>query len=351
MIENIAEQAELLFRQRLTFDSNRYMGLTQLRQHDYRLMDCLQLLQRCSAKDTALTPWLHWLSSSGDPALLSFTLVQHFSQPQQAWLLLHQVKYQQQKETLTRLIERCISSADADSALAWQLAARQRIALTSLLQTQLQSTAVTTDTLWFLGLSGQRKLLPQLVSIIRQLDVQDPRYAVAQWAAYLLGQQTDEAELVVRLTQTKSLTDIGLMVLVVAASDATQSRIINYLSTQNSSEAIRAMAYSGQLKFVPLLLELAQQQDSAAAAVDALTTLLGVIEADSLLASIDISAFAAGKSGRKLAGFDIAPEQLDIIWRQGNQTQRQLAACYRFLATPASAMMFADVLAGEPADV
>ena len=100
MTENIAEQAELLFRQRLTFNSNRYMGLTQLRQHDYRLMDCLQLVQSCNATDTALTPWLHWLTSTVDPALLSFTLVQHFSQPQQAWLLLHQLKYQQQRETL-----------------------------------------------------------------------------------------------------------------------------------------------------------------------------------------------------------------------------------------------------------
>src|SRR5690606_16455149 len=162
------------------------------------------------------------------------------------------------------------------------------------------------------------------------LNPDDSRYVIAQLSAYMLGQQTDVAELVARLSQTSGLTDVSLMLLMVNAPEAIQMRVINYLSAVGGQKemAIRAMAFSGQLKFVPLLLELSQQQDSSQAALDALTLMLGVLDADMLVSAADVAAVLTGKSKRRLAGCNFEDAQLQVVWRQGNALQRQLVACH-----------------------
>lgn len=352
LTETVIEQAQLLLRQRLLLNTDRYTGLTQLTQHDYRLLDCLSLLHSAEQHNvtTAMPTWLVWLLNSSLTTLLSPAQLNGLGQSRSAWQLLLDLKYHQQPAAVTTLIEQHLQD-NATSALVWQFAARHRLALTALLQTKLQTADLCADALCYLGYNGQRQLLPMLQQYSTQLSHDDTQYCAAQLAAYSLGQQSDEAGLVTTLVQTNQLTDIALMLLMIGATDTTQARIVNYLSANEDSigTAMRAMAFSGQLKFVPLLLELSQQQNTAAAALEALTVLLGTLDADALVSAGDCTAFMAGKSRRKLAGFDIDAEQLAIVWRQGNPLQRQLVACYRFRARPGTALVFTDVLFGAPA--
>lgn len=358
LTEIIAAQAELLFCQRLTLTQNRYVGLAQLTQHDYRLFDCLHALQQTVAggvkPDSALPCWLDWLMQEEINGLFSIKQLQQFASPQQAWLLLHQLKYRHQPSIISRLMQHSAAGDTAESELAWQFACRQRLALMPLLPAALQNGTASPATLCYLGSSGQQNLLPLLQQFIQQARQQsgsDQRVlSAALLASYLLKQPCEELELVKCLTQTGLLSDIALMLIMIGAADKEQARIINYLSGQSDgvNHTLRAMAYSGQLKFVPLLLELTQHSDSAEAGANALAVLLGVLEADTLLTGGDAQAVECGKGQKKLAGFDIATEQLAIILRQGNQQQRQLASCHRFNTQPGSALAFVDVLAGSP---
>src|SRR5690606_2648871 len=110
-----------------------------------------------------------------------------------------------------------------------------------------------------------------------------------------------------------------LMLLMAGASDTVQSRVINQLSNNSGTAnmAIAAMGYSGQLKFVPLLLELAQADDSREVATDSLTVLLGSIEADSLLSAPQlVTDFQLPPaSARQLGGSHISSAQLAGIWQ------------------------------------
>ena len=345
--EQIAGQVELLLRQRLQLSGDRYTAVVQLRQHDYRLLDALQLLQYTLQSDATaesrLAPWLAWLATASVANLFAAEQLPPLAKPQQVWLLLHELKFRQQPQRLSALLLQSLAAKQADSALAWQFAARQPLPCIKVLQTQLQAGDAGVDALFYLGLSGQRQLLPLLLNYIRELDTTTAQYAVAQWAAYLLGQHVDEVALVIALQQSGQLTAVALMLLTIAA-DSRQAQLINYLAAAHITQAIAAMAYSGQLKFVPLLLELAQQADTAQAAADALTTMLGVLDADDVMATRQVAAVANSKGRRTLAGFGIDPEQLAIVWRQGNQQQRQLAACYQFYQTPGTALQFSDAL-------
>mgnify|MGYP000232870511 FL=1 len=343
-------QAELLFCQRLTLVHDRYTGVGLLVQHDHRLLDCLQVLTELKRQMTPPVPmlsWMNWLTATDmTSALPQIDELSKFSAPEQALQLLLDIKFSQQKAEVMRVVEQLQGNKAADVFAVWYFAARQQLPLSAATLQLLQDDNICAAAIFYIGCSGERSMLPLLQQLLLKLSPDDNRYGIAQLAAYMLGQETDASLLVIRLTQTSMLTDLALMLLMVNASSAKQMQIINYLSAAEgqTAMAIRAMAFSGQLKFVPLLLELSQQQDSTKAALDALTLMLGALDADTLVLAGDVAAVLTGKSKRKLGGCDIEDPQLAVIWRQGNTVQRQLLACYRFLTQPGSALVFTDRL-------
>jgi hypothetical protein len=340
--EPIVAQANLLFEQRLAFEHNRYVTLSQLKQHDYRLIDSLQLVSSQQAPITQPV-WLQWLLSGNEMALANTEETTSYnSLPGRLFLL--DIKYHRQPEWVRTWVSAEINTKGKQSKLAWQFAARQQCSLSEF---SIKAFACA-DALWYLGCNGtasNRLSIKQLQNTLGDSDPLEPYIAMA---GYMLGERDDELALVSKLSEHAALNDIVLMLFMAQASDTQQNSIINYLAAQQSTlqHAIAAMGYSGQLKFVPLLRELAQQADSADVAVNALTVLLGVIDADNLIEHKEISLFLRDKSGRKLAGADINSTQLANVWRSGNPMQRQIAECYRFLSEPGTALRNPNVLLG-----
>jgi hypothetical protein len=344
--ENLLEQAHLLINQRLQLVQSRYTGVAQLRAHDYQLLECLKLL---SAIDTTagkpLPRWLQWLQAPVSAIALNINDTACFMQPQQALLLLSQIKWHQHFATpgdRALLQQQALSGSD----IGWQLASYAGLPLNPFRT----DAALTSAALWYLACSAQNNLLSELVTMRAALAADDPLVVHCTLAEYALGQRTPEDVLVSQLSAQQELTTQALMLLIAGASDAVQAKIINQLAGNQATlkQAISAMGYSGQLKFVPLLAELAQQDELSDIATDALAMLLGVIESDSLLA--DQAALAQFQlqphSARQLAGASINDLLLGAVWRTGNVQQRQLAACYRSLATPATKLPATDMLLG-----
>ena len=344
--ENLLEQAHLLINQRLQLVQSRYTGVAQLRAHDYQLLDCLKLLSAINTTAGKPLPgWLQWLQAPVSAIALNTNDTACFMQPQQALLLLSQIKWHQHFATpgdRALLQQQALSGSD----IGWQLASYAGLTLNPFRT----DAALTSAALWYLACSAQNNLLAELVTMRTALAADDPLVVHCMLAEYALGQRTQEDVLVSQLSAQQELTTPALMLLIAGASDAVQAKIINQLAGNQATlkHAIAAMGYSGQLKFVPLLAELAQQDELSDIATDALAMLLGVIESDSLLA--DQAALAQFQlqphSARQLAGASINDLQLGAVWRTGNVQQRQLAACYRSLATPAMKLSATDMLLG-----
>jgi hypothetical protein len=339
MTDGLLQQAMLLFEQRLVMQGSRYLTLPQLRQHDYQLIDCLQLLHSNTAtQDMPL--WLHWLLSD-DCGVLAYDSVAHWAEPNEAWLLLHELKAVKHRDKVQQLMQQLIAQHSDMQSLAWQYAWRQQLKFDSVLLNDM------TDfhAFWYLGTQSQAEQIPALQGVMQQPTSQHPVNVYARLAAYLLGDKSDEVKLVSMLCEADALHNVALMLLLAGAADQVQSQIINYLAgLDDAGFAIMAMGYSGQLKFVPLLLELAQQHDNSEQACNALSILLGVVDADSLLGAKDVALLLQGKAGRKLAGAVLSEQQLERVVRQGNTVQSQLAACYRFLAKPVQALIHSHAL-------
>lgn len=353
--ENLLEQAHLLINQRLELVQSRYTGVAQLRAHDYQLLDCLKLLSATSAADTLpqWLQWLQWLQAPVSATALSTNDTACFIQPQQARLLLSQIKWHQHFASpfappfvspgdRALLQQQALSGSD----IGWQLASYAGLTLNPFKT----DTTLTCAALWYLACSAQNNLLAELVTMRTALAADDPLFVHCTLAEYALGQRTQEDALVSQLSVQQELTAPALMLLIAGASDAVQAKIINQLAGNQATlkHAIAAMGYSGQLKFVPLLAELAQQDELNDIATDALAMLLGVIESDSLLAdqAVLTQFQLQPHSARQLAGASINDLQLSAVWRTGNVQQRQLAACYRSLATPATKLPATDMLLG-----
>ena len=344
--ENLLEQAHLLINQRLQLVQSRYTGVSQLRAHDYQLLDCLKLLSAINTTAGKPLPgWLQWLQAPVSAIALNTNDTACFMQPQQALLLLSQIKWHQHFATAgdrALLQQQALSGSD----IGWQLASYAGLTLNPFRT----DTALTCAALWYLACSAQNNLLAELVTMRTALAADDPLVVHCMLAEYALGQRTQEDVLVSQLSAQQELTAPALMLLIAGASDTVQAKIINQLAGNQATlkHAIAAMGYSGQLKFVPLLAELAQQDELSDIATDALAMLLGVIESDSLLA--DQAALAQFQlqphSARQLAGASINDLQLGAVWRTGNVQQRQLAACYRSLVTPATKLPATDMLLG-----
>ena len=178
------------------------------------------------------------------------------------------------------------------------------------------------------------------------------------------GQSSDEVTLLKQLLQPECVAasslffDVLLMLLICNAPDKAQDQMVNVLANLNTAEqptygtalAIQAMGFSGQLKFVPLLLELNQQPELNALAANALALLLGAIDADALLERPAMADFACSKAARNLAGCAVTPAHLAMVLQRGNPQQRQLAACYQFWQHPDRPLYFADVFSRGRAD-
>lgn len=344
------EQSQLLFTQRLSLISDRYAAAAAIKMHDRRLLDAVQQIE--TAPQQAEPPyWLKWLLASDEQAALpDITRLEGFNVPAQAWQLLLDIKYRLHGAKVLQLVESVLPQThQADSAYAqlWHFAARQQLPLLQIAVRTLKQGPATPEAILYLGFSGDRSMLSLLQNLSGALRADDTCYAASQFSAYLLGQQVDEVELVTLLAQTSQITDVALMLLLANAPYATQMQLINTLSADfaQTTLAIRAMAYSCQVKFVPLLIELARQQATEAVALNALTLLIGATDVDTLLSADSTSALLKGQN--KLAGADISNEKLAIIWRQGNVAQRQLVACRRFFSAPGNALIFADCLMDE----
>jgi hypothetical protein len=343
LVENVQQQLQLLLQQRQTLTQNRYSGFTQLREHDNRLTDCIQLAADCGS-DSNTPDWLLWLLEADPSASLTLTQLAGFPQPSEVWLLLHELKARRCPLHKQAVVTQLQQANDDNVGLNWTLATRLQLTLNPF-ATQ---TTVTAEALWYLLCSAQTALLPALTGYAQQLSPQSPLQPVCRLAACLFGDKTDESTLVAALADVGQLTEPALMLLVAAAADTAQSRIINQLSNGSNTahQAVAAMGYSGQLKFVPLLLELAQADESRETATDSLALLLGVTEADSLLSAASVTADFHLTQGhaRQLGGGHINSVQLDNVWLSGNQQQRQLVACYRSLATAGTPLLNANAL-------
>ena len=344
--ENLLEQAHLLINQRVQLVQSRYTGVAQLRAHDYQLLDCLKLLSDLNmAAAKQPTGWLQWLQAPVSAGALTLSDTACFAMPQHALLLLSQIKSHQHfatPGTRALLQQQALSGSD----VGWQLASYARLTLNPFKT----DAALTSAALWYLACSGQTPLLSELVAVRTALPSDDLLSVHCRLAEYALGQRAAEDVLVSQLSAQQALTAPALMLLMAGASDALQAKIINQLAGNAATltYAIAAMGCSGQLKFVPLLAELAQQDELTDIAADALAMLLGVIESDSLLADqVALAQFQLQPhSARQLAGASINDLQLSAVWRCGNMQQRQLAACYRHLASPQSELQMTNVLLG-----
>lgn len=371
-VDAIIGQAELLLQQRLSFKQHRYINPVQLRQHDARLADCLRLLADIALPEE--TPaWLAWLVDKTPTARLTAEQLPAVTNKAYAWLLLHEIKHFDQSERLLAVLKPLylqrpddlndseqIKQAEPGGWLALRLAptevANDAASVAALMQTITGLVA--------LGLSRKRQLLPQINELASALSLTEPRRAAAKAAAWLLGQPSDEVTLLKQLLQPECFAasrlffDVLLMLLMCAAPDKAQDQMVNMLAnlntsgqpTQGTEMAIQAMGFSGQLKFVPLLMELSQQPELNALAANALALLLGAIDADALLERPQMADFACSKTVRSLAGFAVTPAHLAMVLQRGNPQQRQLAACYQFWQHPDRPLYFADVFSGGRTD-
>lgn len=328
---SLLENFELLIAQRLELIHSRYVGYIQLKQHDQQLIEVLQLLQH-QTEIEELPVWLSWLLDGEVATVLPLASVTPFADTTAAQLLLIELKLVLHHLSPAPLLRNMLQQGPEQQALAWALAARLHFCLDPFTA----ASQMTVASLAYLGLSGQLALLGKLQGYLRSTTNNDR--ATGQVAAYLLGTRGSEVQLISQLKETGQLGFFELMVLMCGAPERDKTNIINLLIQCSATEhlAIYAMGFSGQLKFIPLLTELAQQELNSEAAHDSLALLLGVIEADNVLADQRnhgrIEFVSAAE--RHLAGSSLCSETLAKVWRNGNQLQRTVAACHASLLQP-----------------
>lgn len=326
-IEEMAEQITLLLSQRLVLISGRYCNITQLREHDHKLLRAATWLKHVNSSSTEHWPaWLGWLLSD-DTTLLPQQSVLSMGLTAESWLVLHQLKqrlYQNISLSWQIALQQAVN-ANASSPL-WLLAYYLSLEI-DLVDAE---SALSEQALWYQFLIGSTNTLPyvkaaraenEAFSLLKQLlvarTIEDYQTAFSGYAP---------AELIASLQNCHS----GLCFLIAAADDATQSKVINYLSQKDPVLAVEAMGQSGQLKYVPLLTELAQGADLAEQSANALALLLGILESDNYLQTIGSEGGQFKTlSGRVLSGGPQNVRQFDSIWQAGNTKQRQVVSCLR----------------------
>lgn len=334
-------QVELLLNQRAQLPDSRYCTLKQLREHDQQLLTAINWLQQQNAIAAAQPQWLQWLLADNNTDLLAVNALSHLCLPEQSWLLLHQIKPQLFNAILPnwqKLLQQ--QTQNTDNPLLWTLAAYLQLSVDPFAD----NAPLTPAALWYLVLA---KPAAAHQSLQQYRPVDDSQSIVKQLALQLstLDYQADiAAYLPQQLIESVKPHSFGLMLLLVTVDDCTQAKLINYLAQHDQRAALAAMGYSGHLKFVPLLAELAQQQTLHQAAADALALLLGIMDSEACLAEpMLLQKFQPNRSGaRYLCGAVLSDLQLDTVWRSGNPQQRQLASCLRKIKASHEPLLAAD---------
>lgn len=333
---DLAERTHLLWLQRLALTSSDYITLSQLKQHDQRLLQSVSLCQRyLDGSEPELPLWLNALLDNSAAELQTLlTLPLPLSAQAllaELWLALHQktaAHYVQQYQRPEQSQLLCLL---VNKALATNLfQPMQVLDLRSAVQLAGQY-----------GLTERCALLQQLTAELQHNAILQ---AELSYSLYLLGQRTDEFDLVLQLQQTECLTPRQLQLLLLAAPAEQKVRIVNALCLTDISLAINAMGFSGQRKFLPLLLELSSQSEHQAAAQSALITMFGSLTADAVqrepqMREPQMVSGSQLSSNQHLVG-GMVSDALDLqgLWASGNQYQRFAAAALLVLQQPGLAL-------------
>lgn len=335
--ESLIDNTYLLVQQRLQLVDSRYVGLQQLRQHDLKLITNIKLLLK-RKNGSELPAWLNWLDQD-NVAPLDLTDLDAFINNERAWLLLTEIKVLLQPTWLDCFVDTFQHNPEAKySHLFWQLAARLQLKLNPLRFSQ----PLTVQALWYMVCSAQPQLQSEIKQLLASLSPNDPLIVHTKMVLYSYNNNYNishpsplssicELTLTNQLVNTEQLKPEYLMLLLTAAPESKQTEIINLLinNINTQSLAILALAISGKAKFIALLVELAQQADTSEAAIDSLGCILGVIDADALLCDLGLLANLSLNANTKyLAGHALNSAILALVWQQGNQLQRRIAACY-----------------------
>ncbi|WNO61005.1 hypothetical protein [Rheinheimera sp. MMS21-TC3] len=341
--ESLIDNTRLLLAQRLQLVDSRYVGLQQIRQHDLKLITNIKLLLK-RENSSELPAWFNWLDQD-NVTPLDLADLDEFINNDRAWLLLTEIKVLLQPTWLDEFIKAFQHNPEAEySRLFWQLAARLQLKLNPFCFSQ----PLTGQALWYIVCSAQPQLQPELQQLLIRLLPTDPLMVYTKMALHSYNNGFNETAsnnkqserfcelaLISQLIKTEQLKPEHLMLLLISAPESKQTEIINYLinNIATQSLAILALAISGKAKFIALLLELAQQADTSEEATDSLGCILGVIEADSLLCDVNLLAnLHLNANSKYLAGHTLNSTVLALVWQQGNQLQRRIAACYARLA-------------------
>ncbi|WP_213994996.1 hypothetical protein [Arsukibacterium sp.] len=316
---DLAERTHVLWLQRLSLASSDYITLSQLQQHDYRLLQSVRLCQRyLDSRDPELPPWLRVLldnSAAKLDTLLSLPM------PLSAQALLAAIWLALQQQPTAHYVQQ-YHRADQSQLLC--LLANKAVAANMYQTMQALDLRSAVQLAGHCGLTEQRAVLQRLA------DAQQQSAAIQaelQYSLYLLGQKSDEVYLVQQLQHAECLTPRQLQLLLLAAPAKRKVQIVNALGQTDISLAINAMGFSGQSKFLPLLLDLARQPAHQAAAHSALITMLGSLTADIVQREPQAAGMPIPVSEQHLvAGRAVTDLNLAETWTNGNQYQRFAAA-------------------------
>ncbi|MAD75897.1 MAG: hypothetical protein CML20_14115 [Rheinheimera sp.] len=328
---DLAERSHLLWLQRDRFSSSDYITLTQLQQHDNRLLQSVRLCQRYLSQQLDLPLWLQALLDNRVAELDSLLALPLTLSAQvllaELWLALQQKTKAHYFEQYCRSEQSLLLCLLADKPAASRLF--------DVMQSFDRRSAV--------QLAGQCGLTTQRAALLKQTTdhtLGAARLAELNYALYLLGQHSDEFELVLQLHNAECLTTRQLQLLLLGACTERKIRIVNALCSSDTALAVNAMGFSGLAKFCPVLLEITQEPAHRVAAQSALITMLGALAADNLQTELaaDRQRLPADTTEPMLGGQLLNSLDFAACWASGNQYQRFAAAALRVLQTPGLAL-------------
>ena len=164
----------------------------------------------------------------------------------------------------------------------------------------------------------------------------DPRLSVEiKLALYMLGDRTDELELLSCAIENEISHWDYLFVLICGAPEPLKNRLLNLICSEanDKSASFKAIGFSGLSKFIPMVLALTKEQETENVAMDVLYTLVGTVEAEVLLSQLDLidetSLELVVNKYPPLTKLQVIDTmELKTFWQLECQGQRQ-AAAYR----------------------
>lgn len=325
---SLAERSNVLWQQRLSLCNSDYVSLSQLQRHDRQLLQSVRLCQRYLQPDDTEAPlWLAALLNNS-AAELSKLLALPLALPAQ--VLLAELWLALQQKTPAHYAKQY--SEAAHSQLLGLLATKP-VAASVYQSMQLLDIR---SAVQLAGQCGLTEQLTNLQPLLKGSTLDAAGQAELRYSLYLLGQRSDECELVAQLLSAACLTPRQLQVLLLAAPAGHKVRIVNALTMVDTGLAINAMGFSGLTKFCPLLLDIATEPTHRPAVQSALITMLGALSADSLQRGDQDALYQALLSCDEpiIAGQRLKQLNLSVLWASGNQYQRFAAAALRVLQQP-----------------